>query len=298
MKKILTITIVLLNSVFLFGQTVGKVNGVEDPAKISSVAVELIENLGGAAVETIYKNCKEILENTPGATDGVYVIDPDGEGAIEPFDCYCDMTTDGGGWTLVTVHSDDGQANWTFNNRSLFYDDIFIGSINQPYLDYKGQGMVQLNFYDVLALHAPSGVWAAYYNVGNGSSSLGSRITNFPFPNCTTSSGCTMSSGTLAVSGTSLCNTDLFFNIGDYDGQYSSYCLNISNQFNNATYGPAWSVNQNSGCPFDDPGTHSSLGPNIQSIDTEQSAIGFGRAIDGNTGTAGTGANHMKIFVR
>ena len=53
MKKILTITIVLLNSVFLFGQTVGKVNGVEDPAKISSVAVELIENLGGAAVDKI-----------------------------------------------------------------------------------------------------------------------------------------------------------------------------------------------------------------------------------------------------
>ncbi|MCD4769665.1 MAG: hypothetical protein K8R35_05805, partial [Bacteroidales bacterium] len=68
MKKILTIALILLNSVFLLGQTVGKVNSVEDPAKISSVAVELIENLGGAAVETIYKNCKEILENTPGAT--------------------------------------------------------------------------------------------------------------------------------------------------------------------------------------------------------------------------------------
>lgn len=101
MKKIITIAIVLLNSFFLFSQTVGKVNSVEDPAKIGSVATGSISSLSGAAVVTIYKNCKEILENNPGSPDGVYVIDPDGAGAIEPFNCYCDMTTDGGGWTIV-----------------------------------------------------------------------------------------------------------------------------------------------------------------------------------------------------
>ena len=45
--------------------------------------------------------CSDILTADPSAADGVYTIDPDGDGGAAPFVALCDMTTDGGGWTVV-----------------------------------------------------------------------------------------------------------------------------------------------------------------------------------------------------
>ena len=77
-------------------------------------------------------SCKDILDRGDSNGDGVYTINPtkiDGE----EFDVYRDMTTDGGGWTLVHWHdASNGDFYGNVSNALNYNEDYVAAPDNGP----------------------------------------------------------------------------------------------------------------------------------------------------------------------
>lgn len=60
----------------------------------------------------VLSSCKEILQKGKSTGNGVYSIDPDGEGGQDKFDVYCNMSYLGGGWTRLSTKSSPPALNY------------------------------------------------------------------------------------------------------------------------------------------------------------------------------------------
>ena len=118
-------------------------------------------------------SCAAVLADDTTATTGRHLIDPDGAGSGAPFEVWCDMDFDGGGWTLAGTIANDGTRRW--NDYAVFVDGTTLGDLGSTTEDFKSDAWSTVAGDDLL-------VRTDEYSVGwadvLGAASLGSWIAN------------------------------------------------------------------------------------------------------------------------
>jgi large repetitive protein len=201
-------------------------------------------------------SCLEILERGYSAGTGLYTVDTNGYGnAPSPEEVYCQMSWEGGGWTLIAAN-DPADSQW--NDDTVTNSVIFGSADSLPIAgggggDYKGDIWISLAFSDLL--FSDGVIYAEYEGASDGSVSWHDFQNTVPLGNCGTDSGQSFELTNGLLLGGSLCNTDLFIHPTNLNGDSAS-CSAAFGAAGHA-FGPAWSTDNGDGCPLDEPASSS-----------------------------------------
>ena len=122
---------------------------------------------------TYFIDCKDAYEQGQ-TTDGEYTINPDNQTA---FQVYCDMTNDGGGWTMLQRRFDgsvDFNQNWTISEKTFgnLTGEHWLGLINMHRLTASAPQELRVDLEDFYRIK----LYARYSNFTVGSTSTKYRL--------------------------------------------------------------------------------------------------------------------------
>ena len=194
-------------------------------------------NIGAGGEYLFSLSCQDALDNGKSTGDGTYGIDLDGQGGDDPFDVYCDMTIDGGGWTLVVSNGSGSIASSNYQNTG--YVDEYSGGVDLVVSKMRFlMPISEIMFYQVSTgnnyIYQASA--SSLLNLPQGTYSLKSGSTPLPNNPCGWSSNGSYSSTTLYHKYSNSAHRAYIFSPHANNNRNQCGLFNFAGSYNNNNY--------------------------------------------------------------